>query len=63
MRSQKNEVIQVRCVEIKLKVNKKRRQTRRDEAQELNHRERADLFCPLTDLQPFIFKFPPDVWI
>lgn len=55
MRSQ-NEVIQVRCVELKLKVNNnnnnKQQQTttgdERDEAQGQNHRERVDLFCRLT---------------
>lgn len=58
MRSQ-NEVIQVRCVELKLKVNNNNNNDynnddddkynrRRDEAQGQNHRERVDLFCRLT---------------
>lgn len=57
MRSQ-NEVIQVRCVELKLKVNnnhdneqqqqRETRETEHRDKKEKTHRERADLFCRLT---------------
>lgn len=74
----KNEVIQVQCVEIKLKVNNNKKnqqhkETRETKCRDKNHRERVDLFCHLTG-HPLscwavsrqisdLHLLPPTIWI